>query len=681
MTDNERQNILEWIRTEHAAGRALNIHAVKRRRPDLVKSVYEVRPFWGWWQAVTEAGLDYADLKVELEEKVACRICGYEGLQLNTHLRARHGMTGPEYSKQFPDAPIASELRRAQMRREGTRNLLPHWEPLYSDEYMMDRAHRYHRMGHRLRTTWIAEHDHNLWQHIYRQGITWESFVTGLGIPYTHELPPRPPRMSRDEVLEGLRRVFREEGKMPTITRLAKQHHPLRTGVERHFGSYEEALEAAGLPRPARTAPPRRIFSREAVLEELRQLAAGGHPVTSMQLRSVLDREDLHAAVLKMGGYRAVRKELGLVKPPRPPRPDPPLRPTLLSREEVIAAFQKQAAEGEAYTRTALSRGTGEERALLRSARHHFQKWSDLLAAAELVPEHPALIRLRERRAELLGKVQRRYEAGEAMNRRTMEQQGGSKALYQECRRAFGSWSRALVEAGVPGELAEDETPEMRAILAEIREIRETGQPLDCLAMKCTPKGLDLYHRGKTAYKTWKNAVLAAGLEWPRTADRAWMKEHYPRVAPAVSQERAQRRAEREKREKEVIEAIRGRQRNGKTLRLKRIRWETEGKELYDSARSAFGSWKAALAAAGCKEEPRPPRKVSEAVRELELAYPIDIYAKPEKSGISASEGDVPESIGLGSPAQIPIRGWRQSGKGEKQRTTPAKAKRRKKRK
>ena len=37
--------------------------------------------------------------------------------------------------------------------------------------------------------------------------------------------------------------------------------------------------------------------------------------------------------------------------------------------------------------------------------------------------------------------------------------------------------------------------------------------------------------------------------------------------------------------------------------------------------------------------------------------------------------------VPVGSPAQIPIRGWRQSGKGEKQRTTPAKAKRRKKRK
>jgi hypothetical protein len=673
MTENERQEILDWIRSEHAAGRALNIHAVKRRRPDLLKRVYEVRPFWGWWQAVKDAGLDYADLKVELEEKVTCRICGYEGLQLNMHLRARHGVTEPEYSRQFPGAPTASEVRRARMRREGTKNLLPHWEPLYSDEYMMDRTYRYHRMGHRLRTTWVGEHDHNLWQHIHRQGITWESFVTGLGIPYTHELPPRPPRMGREELLEGLRRVFREEGEMPTITQLGKRHHSLMTGVERHFGKYDEALEAAGLPRPARSAPSRREFSPDAVFEELRQLAAAGHAITARGLKIQLERRDLHAAVEKMGGYPAIRKKLGIIKP-APPRKEP-----YHTREEVIAAFQQQAAEGEAYTKIALSEGSEAERALLRSIRHHFKKWADLLAAANFVPEHHALIRSRKRREELIRKALVRYEAGEAVNRREMEQQAESKALYVEGCRTFGSWRKTLAAAGIPDELAEEETPELREILAEILEIRQTGQPLDSLAMKSTPKGLDLFRRGKSAFKTWKNAVLAAGLEWPRTADPTWMKEHYPRTKPALSPERAER-AERKEREKEVIAAIRERQRSKKTLRLKRIRWETEGKELYDTARSVFGSWKAALDAAGCQPETPPPRKLSKIVRELNLAYPIDIYAKPEKSAPTSHEGE-PEEKPKGNLPGAAIRGWRQSGKGEKQRTTPAKAKRRKKRK
>ena len=55
MNEPERQEILDWIRFEHHAGRALNLHAVKRRNPDLLRRVYEVRPFWGWWQAIRDA--------------------------------------------------------------------------------------------------------------------------------------------------------------------------------------------------------------------------------------------------------------------------------------------------------------------------------------------------------------------------------------------------------------------------------------------------------------------------------------------------------------------------------------------------------------------------------------------------------------------------------------------------
>jgi hypothetical protein len=100
MTTSEKKEIIDWIRTEHQAGSPLNLHAVKRRRPDLIERVYAVRPFWGWWQAVADAGLDYSELQVELEETVTCRICGYTGFQLNAHLGRRHGVSSAEYRKQ-----------------------------------------------------------------------------------------------------------------------------------------------------------------------------------------------------------------------------------------------------------------------------------------------------------------------------------------------------------------------------------------------------------------------------------------------------------------------------------------------------------------------------------------------------------------------------------------------------
>ncbi len=676
MTEKEKQEILDWIRSEHEAGQALNIHAVRQRNPDLLKLVYSVRPFWGWWQAIADAGLDYGNLKVELEEKVACRICGYEGLQLNTHLRARHGITTQDYREQFPDTEISSELHRARMRREGGKRLLPHWEPLYSDEYMMDRAYRYHRMGHRLRTTWVGEHDHNLWQHIHRQGITWESFVTGLSIPYTHELPPRGPNISREALLKGLRKVARELGETPGITLLTKRNHSLVTGVGHHFDSYDEALEAAGLPIPERPYPLRPELSPEAVLEELTQLAAAGHRITAIGINKTLGRYDLHQDVEKMGGYPAIRKKLGLAKPD-PPRADP--RHT---RDEVIAAFQKQATEGEAYTVRGMKRGSDEDRGLLSSARYHFERWSDLLEITGLVTEHHAIPRARARRQRLLEELQRHHEAGEPLDHHEIRQQKAGKKLYTASRQVFGSWEKALIAAGLPVELGDKNAAIQQRILAEMRELHQTGHPLEARAMKCTPTGQDLYLRAKSTFESWKKAVLAAGFEWPQTADPDWMKEHRPqkeRAANISPRKRDLLRAERELREQTVIEAIRERSRNKKTLWMRKIRREAEGKELYDTARRVFKSWKAALKAAGCKPEKRPARKVSKIVRDLELAYPIDPSTWESEPADGAWEAE--EKNRKSDPIKAPPRGWRQSGKGEKQRTTPSRAKRRKKRK
>jgi hypothetical protein len=48
----KRAVILE-IQRLHARRTALNISAVKRNHPKLIKRVYAVRPFWGWRAAIT----------------------------------------------------------------------------------------------------------------------------------------------------------------------------------------------------------------------------------------------------------------------------------------------------------------------------------------------------------------------------------------------------------------------------------------------------------------------------------------------------------------------------------------------------------------------------------------------------------------------------------------------------
>lgn len=736
MTDLEKYEILDWIRSEHAAGRALNLHAVKRRRPELLRRVYEARPFWGWWQAIADAGLDYADLKVELEETVTCRICGYVGFQLNAHLSRRHGTTSAEYRKTYPGAEIASEMRRARMKKEGGNHLLPHWEPLYSDEYMMDRAYRYYTMGHRLRTTWICEHDHNLWQHIHRQGITWESFITALGIPYPDAKTERAPGITREQTLEGLRELVKQEGETPKVTRLTRLNHLLYTGVRRYFDSYDDALVAAGVPLPDRPFPPPRKLSEEEVISEVRELSASGVRITAVEIYKRLRKADLHHAIEKMGGYPEVRSRLGIGKP-APVRMEMPH-----TRGQVIEAMQRRAAAGKPYTVPSLREGDDADPDLLRSARYHYPKWLDLLADAGLEPIHHAKPRALQRREKMLEALRRRHEAGDPLDRHAMLAADDTRSLYRKASLLFKGWDKALEAAGLPVPAETLRGSRLRSELLEaIRTRHREGMPLDRTRVNNDPGGADLYRQAKRTFLSWKKALLAAGLEWPppgpakpeKPAREKVVKEKKARAGrpkkekpdkiraskptrgpkakrALTEEERAARGADLEQRRQAVIEAIRERHRNQRPLYLRGIRREPEAIELYDEARRCFHTWKAALAAAGCKPEPLPPLPKSKIVEELEAAYPIDPewLAKVEEMTAplmlrqeeietkwsrkeEEARKELDEDINIDFDAETPLhmpplsagmpKGWRIPKKGEKQRTTPSKAERRKKRK
>ena len=119
----------------HRQGVPLNITAVKRDHPELIERVYSIKPFWGWRRALNTAGIDYAHIRVRLEEAVVCLLCGRWFRNLGSHLHAIHETTADEYRDEFPDAEVMCEAMRADLRfyRYSEIKLrMPHWEPIWS---------------------------------------------------------------------------------------------------------------------------------------------------------------------------------------------------------------------------------------------------------------------------------------------------------------------------------------------------------------------------------------------------------------------------------------------------------------------------------------------------------------------------------------------------------------------
>lgn len=71
-----RAEVLKAIRQRHANRQPLNLTAVKRDAPELVEAVYAVEPYWGWKQALSDAGLSYEKIRIEVLEAVVCELCG-----------------------------------------------------------------------------------------------------------------------------------------------------------------------------------------------------------------------------------------------------------------------------------------------------------------------------------------------------------------------------------------------------------------------------------------------------------------------------------------------------------------------------------------------------------------------------------------------------------------------------
>lgn len=149
------------------------------------------------------------------------------------------------------------------------------------------------------------------------------------------------------------------------------------------------------------------------------------------------------------------------------------------------------------------------------------------------------------------------------------------RRLYEAARRNFGSWQRALIAAGLNLEHVRLPTKPRRfnrnELIDQLRQRHETGQTLVwhkvCLENRTFSTAV------KTAFGSWKRALIAAGLA-DESNNGSGSKWDLPRI----------------------LDAIRRRQNEGKSLQCSHVRKETAA--LVSAARRYFRTWDEAVAAA-----------------------------------------------------------------------------------
>lgn len=347
-----KSQIVTRIQKLHREGYPLNISAVKRRWPALMEAVYARKRYWGWKQALTDAGIAYSDIKVELLDYLTCQICGESFQNVGSHINLMHETSGDDYHLEYLGSELACETLRLirSVPSKGTR-ALPHWEPIWTPEYVLVRLHAYHLQGTALNMTSIANLDRSISHQAVKHHGSWDRAIEKIGVNplETRRVRDRSALHRPEGILAEIRR--RHELGLPlncfalTFAKNSSlRDQMLLKGGRRHFGSWPEAVRAAGLcPEQVTYQPKMAVYrSKSAVKQEIKRRRRMELPLNHHSLvkgeSGQRDGPLLHAGIRLYGSWDQALEASGLSR--EAVAPPPYLKNPQLHRE--LEGIQKR---------------------------------------------------------------------------------------------------------------------------------------------------------------------------------------------------------------------------------------------------------------------------------------------------------------------------------------------------
>jgi hypothetical protein len=577
--------LIREIQRLHAGRAPLNISAVKRSHPKLIARVCAVRPFWGWKRSLEDAGLSYAGINTELRDYVDCKICGRDFGALPYHLISQHQVSPADYRREYPEAELVSETVRAGIaqRRLRHRPTLPQWESIWTPEYVLDRIAELHRRKFPLNFDWAKEHEKALNAQAILHFGSWDEALRRIGLDPAQIRLFRPTWRGRSQWMNADKRAIIAELRCRNVAGESiswKTILPTKAGpallvrAKKVFGSWGGALAAAGLDPFNGARAPWSEANKADILGEIERRQRAGESVRHTEVVAgkwgqplVKRAGDLfgswNAALFTAG----IEPEAGYSHWP------------MADRGAILAELRQRKRVGESLRSSRVAKEKWG-RALRDRAEKLFGSWNAALRAAGIEPLKENSPWGRASEDAILAEIRRRERAGESFQTTKVEREKWGSPLMNRVRVLFGSWTVALLKAGVqlpPGLTSPWIKADRAVILSEIRGRARASESLRYSKVAAEPWGTALLKRAETLFDSWNAALLAAGVEPPDAVVSPW-----PTASKAA-----------------ILREIRRRMRAGKSVRFTDIQQEKWGKPLLRRGGTLFSSWNATLLAAG----------------------------------------------------------------------------------
>ena len=309
----QQERIVDRIQTLHRAGVPLNLSAMKRHHPKLLQQIMTLKHFRGWRKAVEAAGLSYHELHTELLDHCVCALCGEKLLVLSSHLWAKHGITKEKYCPKFPNESTMAE----QMRAEKTDSLRrpPHWEPVWSREYLVDYLIYKHERGEDLSPWTFYRTEPAVHANTKKYFGSYRAAIEAAGIDYREvRIIDLTEQWTPAKVLERIRKLHRQKPLISTGD-IRRRDSRLYDRCHHYFGGVVPAVEAAGIPYVQLTARRFRRWTKPIIIRTIQALDTSGLSLREAALPSHLDGQAgklLAAAIDCFGSWNGAVRAAGI---------------------------------------------------------------------------------------------------------------------------------------------------------------------------------------------------------------------------------------------------------------------------------------------------------------------------------------------------------------------------------
>lgn len=526
----EEQEIIRRIRQRYMNRKPLNLSAVKRDEPELVKAVYSTTPYWGWKGALADAGIDYSNIRVYVRDYAECKICGERSQSLTMHLLNYHGITPEEYREDYPGAEIQSESLREQRTGisfvERHPDYIEHWEPIYTPEYVLDRLHEYAQLGYWMEVTTIGTIDVSL-PDVSRKylGVDWDEAVRMIGFN-----PAEFRGLVRDEdfTLDDFRNWLAEreqKGLSCSHCTIMNEYDDRRRRPRiyvwalHRYGNWRQAMRAAGADFSKPAYGGHHYLWKDQVDEELKRMRDAGEDMSHGAVSLLpLGGQLVNQASYFYGSWTAALDafQVPLNLRTRRVRYDTP--------KDVVEGIAYRIKNGFSLAPVEMYFGFRSDIPLFKRAFKFFGSWEKGVAKARGNTEHRQQAKDPHfpTKAKILAEMKRRRKAGQLLAQREVKYHETGKHLYVMSIGFFGSWQEGVRAAGIdPKEYHQwnlqppGKYTNKQEVLDAIRQRSLKNQPLNARGLTHGDyQDVPLLYTARKLFGTWEDAVSVAGIDY-----------------------------------------------------------------------------------------------------------------------------------------------------------------------